>query len=94
MYAKKTLIINKTGLHARPGTAFVREAKKFVSKIVVAKLDDQGKAIQSGDAKSLVKVMSMLLGKGTHIEISAEGEDESAAVDALAALIDSGMNDL
>jgi phosphocarrier protein len=94
MYAKKTLIINKTGLHARPGTAFVREAKKFTSKVIVTKYDDQDKAIQSGDAKSLVRVMSMLLGKGTHVEISAEGEDENLAVDSLVALIDSGMNDL
>jgi phosphocarrier protein len=94
MYTKKTLIINRTGLHARPGTVFVREAKKFVSKIAVAKLDAQDKPIQSGDAKSLVKVMSMLLGKGTHIEISAEGEDETAAVDSLVALVDSGMDDL
>ncbi|GHV63842.1 hypothetical protein AGMMS49587_14970 [Spirochaetia bacterium] len=94
MYAKKTVIINKSGLHARPGSAFVREAKKFVSKITVSKLDGQDNPVQSGDAKSLVKVMSMLLSKDTHIEISAKGEDEHTAVDTLIDLVDSGLNDL
>ena len=94
MYSKKTTIINKMGIHARPGTLFVREAKKFTSDITVTKLNEEGEPVKSGSAKSISKVMSMLLKKGTAIDISAEGEDEQAAVDALIALVDSGLNDL
>jgi phosphocarrier protein len=94
MYSKKTTVVNKSGLHARPGSAFIRAAKKFDSEITIAKLDNDDNAVQSGSAKSLVKVMSMMLIKGTRIEIKAEGNDETAAVDTLIELIDSGLNDI
>ena len=94
MYSKKTTIINRLGLHARPGTVFVREAKKYTSDITVTKLDEEGNPLKNGSAKSISKVMAMLLKKGTKIDISAEGEDEQAAVDALIALVDSGLNDM
>ncbi|MDR0402855.1 MAG: HPr family phosphocarrier protein [Treponema sp.] len=94
MYSKKTEIINKSGIHARPGSAFVREAKKFVSNITITKLDAEDNPVKSCSAKSLVLVMAMMLSKGTHIELSASGEDEQAAVDTLAALVDSGLNEL
>lgn len=38
-------------------------------------------------------VMSLGLACGTDIEISAEGPDEAAAVDALVALIESGCGE-
>jgi phosphocarrier protein len=94
MYAKKTVIINKSGIHARPGSMFVREAKKFVSDITITKLDAEDKPVKSCSAKSIVLVMAMMLAKGTHVELSASGEDEQTAVDTLIALVDSGLNDL
>jgi phosphocarrier protein len=94
MYAKKTSLINKSGLHARPGSFFVREAKKFNSDITVAKLDEDDKPVKTAPAKSIALVMALMLKQGTRIEISAEGEDEQAAVDTLIGLVDSGLNDL
>jgi phosphocarrier protein len=94
MYAKRTVIINKSGIHARPGSAFVREAKKFASDITITKLDAEGNPVKSCSAKSIVLVMAMMLAKGVHIELSASGEDEQTAVDTLVALVDSGLNDL
>ena len=94
MYAKKTVIINKSGLHARPGSLFVRKAKQYASEITVTKLDGEDKPVKSCSAKSIALVMAMMLSKGTRIEISAEGEDETAAVDSLAALVDAGLNEL
>jgi phosphocarrier protein len=91
MYAKKTTVVNKSGLHARPGSAFIREAKKFDSEITVKKLDDADNCLKSGSAKSLVQVMAMMLVKGTRIEICAEGSDETAAVDTLVELVDTGL---
>jgi phosphocarrier protein len=93
MYAKKTTIINKSGLHARPGSLFVREAKKFTSDITVTKLDAEDKPVKSCPAKSIALVMAMMLTKDTRIEISAQGEDEQAAVDSLTALVEAGLNE-
>jgi phosphocarrier protein len=94
MYTKKTTIINKSGLHARPGTLFVRAAKQFISDITVTKLDGEDRPVKSCSAKSIVMIMAMVLARGTRIEISAQGTDEEAAVDTLAALVDTGLNGL
>ena len=37
MYAKQTTIINKSGLHARPASDFIIEAKKYESKVTIRK---------------------------------------------------------
>ena len=92
MYAKTTTIVNKLGLHARPGSFFVREAKQFTCDITVTKLDPEGGRVKSCPAKSIALIMTMMLTQGTRIEISAEGEDEKTAVDTLAALVD-GLNE-
>ena len=94
MYSKKTTIINKSGLHARPGSLFVREAKKYASDITITKFDEEDKPVKNCSAKSIALVMAMMLKKGTRIEISAQGEDEQIAVDGLIALVDAGLNDL
>ena len=94
MYSKKTLVINKSGIHARPGSFFTREAKKYSSDITIAKLDEEGAVIKSCSAKSIALVMAMMVKKGTNIEISAQGDDEIEAVDNLIALVDAGLNEL
>lgn len=85
MYSKKTTIQNRTGLHARPASDFIGCASKFKSKIVIKKISDDEEA----NAKSIVMLLSLALGQGEEVEISAKGEDEVEAVDALISLIDS-----
>lgn len=85
MYSKKTTIQNRTGLHARPASDFIGCASKFKSKIVIKKISDNEEA----NAKSIVMLLSLALGQGEEVEISAKGEDEVEAVDALIALINS-----
>ncbi len=94
MYAQKTTIINRTGLHARPANLFVMAAKNFKSDIQMHKFNEKGENVKSCPAKSIVSVLTMQLTKGTHIEIVAEGQDETQAVDTLVALIESGFDDL
>jgi phosphocarrier protein len=48
---------------------------------------------RTGDAKSIVRVLAKEIPVNTRIEISAEGEDEAAAVDRLAELIDNGLGE-
>ena len=77
-------VLNASGIHARPAGIFIAEAKKFQSNLATEK---------SADAKSILRVMTLCLTKGTPIKITAEGDDEAAAVEALGALIDSGLGE-
>lgn len=67
----------KNGLEARPAALFVQIASKFESHISVIVSDKQV------NAKSIMGMMSLGAIKGQVIEISATGEDEQEAVDAL-----------
>lgn len=65
------------GLHARPATNWVGTAKRFSASIQVQNGAD------SGDAKSLVGLLSLGIKAGHHIRISAQGDDAAAALAAL-----------
>ncbi|NTW72375.1 MAG: HPr family phosphocarrier protein [Eubacteriaceae bacterium] len=83
MTSKEVIVLNATGLHARPASMFVQEAGKYKSEINVIK---DGKKI---NAKSIMGIMAGGISKGTALVVEADGEDEAAAVDALVALIES-----
>lgn len=89
MYKRQTTIINKSGLHARPATNFVMEAKKYHSEIKITNL----KTRKSENAKSLLKLLTLSLTMGTKVIVEADGGDEKAAVDHLVAMIDSGAGE-
>lgn len=91
MFSKETTVINKTGLHARPASDFVKCAKQFSSRITIANLSDP--AEDPVNAKSIVSVLSLGMGAGTNVQIAAAGDDEENAVLALCALIDSGFDE-
>jgi phosphocarrier protein len=91
MYKQTTTVINKTGLHARPGSDFVNAAKKFASKITIRRLDEDEDPV---NAKSIAFVLSLGIGKGIEVELAAVGEDEQAAVDTLIGMINGGFGDL
>ena len=86
MTKKQVEIVNKTGLHARPASDFVLEAKKYESKITICR--ENGVPV---NAKSVVRILAEGIGQGTKIEIAAEGTDEEQAAASLAALVESGL---
>lgn len=89
MYSRKTVVKNRTGLHARPASDFIAAAGKFKSKITIKRVGEEDEA----NAKSIVMLLSLGLGQGTEIEISARGEDEVDAVNALIDLVESGFGE-
>lgn len=91
MYKRQTTIVNPTGLHARPASDFVSTAKKFSSKISITDLNASNQPV---NAKSILILLSLGLGQGTAVEISADGTDETEAVDSLVALIETGFGEL
>ena len=68
-------------LHARPAAAFVKTAMRFRSRVSVGV---NGKV---ADAKSILAVLALGATGGTMLNLSAEGEDAAAALDALAACV-------
>ena len=91
MKSARVTIINPTGLHARPATEFVSKAKQFGSRITIKNTSQE----VSGpvNAKSIIHLLTLGLSQGSVAEITAEGEDEAAAVEALAQLVASGLGE-
>lgn len=86
MYTRDTVIQNQTGMHARPASLFIENAKKFDSKITIENLDDeQGGAV---NAKSIMMLLTLGLSCGSKVRISATGSDETEAVNTLVELIE------
>ena len=75
-------IINKLGLHARASAKLTQLASGFPCEVW---LERNGRRV---NAKSIMGVMMLAAGKGTEIEIDADGADEHEAVDALRGLIE------
>ncbi|HKK16587.1 MAG TPA: HPr family phosphocarrier protein [Gammaproteobacteria bacterium] len=74
-------ITNKLGLHARAAASFVQTASSFESDISVI---HNGREV---NGKSIMGIMMLAAGKGSSIQIIANGKDEEAALDRLEALV-------
>lgn len=86
---EETLILeNKVGLHARPAAEMVKLASRYGSRVM---LYGKGK---TANAKSIISVISLGLGKGDRLTISAEGPDEEECVCSLAELVRSGFHEV
>ena len=82
MISKELEIINKLGLHARASTKLTQTASKFASDIWIER---NGRRV---NAKSIMGVMMLAAAKGAIVKLEANGADETAAIDALTALIE------
>ena len=74
-------IVNRLGLHARASAKLTKLAGGFSSEIHISR---NGRRV---NAKSIMGVMMLAAGIGSEVELEAEGSDEDAAIDAIAALI-------
>ena len=81
MLQQEAEIINKLGLHARASAKLTQLAGQFQSAIWLTR---NGKRV---NAKSIMGVMMLAAAQGSFVTLEAQGADEQAAIDALAALI-------
>lgn len=88
MISQKVIVINPTGLHARPASQFVTEAKKYESKLIIKKNN------REINGKSILQIMSAGISAGTEIFLEADGPDEKIAIKALSELIHSGFGEI
>jgi phosphocarrier protein len=81
MAERTVTIVNRNGLHARPAAEIVKAAARFTSDIVIVRdeLEVNG--------KSIMGVMMLAAECGATLTLRATGPDETAALDAIAALI-------
>src|SRR5574340_675390 len=78
MASKDFHIVAETGIHARPASLLVQAASKFTSDI---NLEYKGKSV---NLKSIMGVMSLGVGQGADVTISAEGADADDAISTIA----------
>ena len=79
------VITDREGIHARPAGLLVKEANKFSSKITISKGE------KSGDLKRIFAVMGLAAKKDESITVTAEGEDEEAAINAISELLKNNL---
>lgn len=82
MKTVRIAVDNEVGLHARPASQFVERAMRFQSEIHVVSEDG------TANAKSIIKILSLGITKGTEITLIANGPDEKEALAELCDLIE------
>jgi phosphotransferase system HPr (HPr) family protein len=81
---------NPSGLHARPAATLVKAAAGFRSQISIRDITRGSGPV---NAKSLLAVLGCGVERSHRIAISADGEDEAAAIQALQELAESGFGE-
>ncbi len=87
MIRRELAIHNRLGLHARAAARFVHTASRFRSRVTAGR---DGRVM---DGKSILGILLLAASQGTAIEVTAEGEDEAQAMDALEALVGAGFGE-
>jgi phosphotransferase system HPr (HPr) family protein len=75
----RLLVIDPSGLHARPAAKFVKAASRFSSRILIR---EDGR---EADAKSLIALLGLTIRPSSEITLSADGPDADEALAALMA---------
>ena len=87
MIQRAVTVRNRLGLHARAAARFVHTANAFRSRVTLSR---DGRTM---DGKSILGILLLAAGQGTRLTLGAEGDDETAAIEALSALVASGFGE-
>ena len=79
------VIKDELGIHARPAGLLVKEAKQFSSTITLACGD------KKSAAQGLMGVMGLAVKCGNEVTVSAEGDDEVAAIEAMKTFFENNL---
>jgi phosphocarrier protein HPr len=80
-------VVNALGLHARAAARFVHLASQFRSHIKITR------GTRTVDGKSILGLLLLAAPRGATFDITADGSDAAAALDALADLVARGFDD-
>jgi phosphocarrier protein HPr len=87
LYFAEVTIPNKKGLHARASAQFVRCAASYTATVRVTR---EGHTV---GGTSIMGLMMLAAGQGHSILIETEGQEASAALEALIKLVESGFGE-
>jgi phosphocarrier protein HPr len=87
MTSQAVTVVNQLGMHARAAAKFVHLATRYEARVKVAR------DAREIDGKSIMGILLLAAARGSTITISADGQDERGAVDALVALVQSGFGE-
>ena len=87
MTSQTVVVVNQLGMHARAAAKFVHLATRYQARIRVAR------DAREMDGKSIMGILLLAAARGSTITISADGDDENAAVQALVALVAAGFGE-
>lgn len=87
MAERTVTVASGVGLHARPASLFAQAASK--AGVAVQLTSRTGKSV---NAASILGVLSLGIGHGEEVTLSAEGEGADAALDTLVELLRSDLD--
>lgn len=87
MSERTVTVASSVGLHARPASLFAQAAAK--AGVPVTLTSAAGKSV---NAASILGVLSLGIGHGETVTISADGEGADAALDSLAELLSTDLD--
>lgn len=87
MVKKSFLITAETGIHARPATLLVNKASQYTADLTLIFND------RSVNLKSIMGVMSLGIGKGAEVTITADGSDEVLAFTEIEGVIKENLGE-
>jgi len=85
--SRKLTLTNRRGLHARAATKLVQCCQPFDARVTV------WRGNQQADAGNIMSLLILAAPCGTELEISAEGKDAEAALEAITALFEARFDE-
>lgn len=82
MTTKKVTIKNRAGIHARPAALIVNTANEYEAEVYLEK--DEMRI----NGKSIMGIITLGAGYNTELNVIADGDDETEAVDAIVSLFE------
>ncbi len=87
MIEREVTVRNRAGIHTRPASMIVKTASNFEADIFLRRDNYEI------NGKSVIGVMTLAAEQGATLTLVVDGEDEEAAVEALAELFEDGFGE-
>ncbi|MCP2258423.1 phosphocarrier protein [Streptoalloteichus tenebrarius] len=88
MPERRVVVASKVGLHARPAAVLARTAAEQPAKVTIRK--EGGQPVEAASVLGLMTLGAM---HGDEVVLAAEGEGAETALDAVAALIATDLDE-
>ncbi|WP_019675247.1 HPr family phosphocarrier protein [Arsukibacterium perlucidum] len=85
--SRNVTIVNQLGLHARAATKLAQLCQQFHAHIELVHED------KTADACSVLALLMLASSKGKTLQVTAEGSDAEAALNAVVSLIEQGFGE-